>query len=138
MIIDAKNAVAGRLASAVVKKLLLGEKIVIINAEQAIMTGNPADIRNKYIAQKRRGSPFHGPFFPKKPEHILRRIIRGMLPYKKPKGRNAMRRLKVYYGFPKNLEARHVVVAEQSIREIRSRYMTIGELAKSLGWNQSV
>ncbi|MFH0837030.1 MAG: 50S ribosomal protein L13 [Candidatus Aenigmatarchaeota archaeon] len=135
MIIDAKNAIAGRLASAIARKLLLGEKITIINAELALITGNPLYTKSKYIDMRERGSPFHGPFFPKKPELILKRIIRGMLPYKKPKGRNAMRRLKVYIGFPKSMEGKHIMIIEQSSREIKSKYMTLATLAKTLGWN---
>ena len=135
MIIDAKNAVAGRLASAVAKKLLTGEKIIIINAEQAIITGNPNSIKNRYLELKRKGTPFHGPFLPKKPDLFLKRIIRGMLPYKKPKGRNAMKRLRVYIGFPKSLEAKHIMVVEQSSKEIKSNYITIAVLSKTLGWN---
>ena len=61
MILDAKNAVVGRLSTNVAKKLLAGERIIIINSEQAIFTGNPAQIKEKYSERKARGSPQHGP-----------------------------------------------------------------------------
>ncbi|MFH1328337.1 MAG: uL13 family ribosomal protein [Candidatus Bathyarchaeota archaeon] len=38
-IVDATNLIVGRLASSVTKRLLSGEKIVIINAEKAVFSG---------------------------------------------------------------------------------------------------
>ncbi len=134
MIIDAKNAVAGRLASSVAKKLLKGEKIIIINCEHAIITGDPQTTRNKYAEIRARGSPQHGPFFPKRPDLMLRRIIRGMLPYKTGSGRSAMKRLKIFIGFPKYAEGKHFMIPEGAVKEVKTKYITIGNLAKSIGW----
>jgi|SRR3989344_3654820 len=136
MIVDAKNAVVGRLSSSVAKELLAGKKIIIVNAEQSIITGDHNQISNKYIEERRRGSPQHGPFFPKRPDMILRRIIRGMLPYKQAKGRNAMKRLRVFVGFPKSAEGKHITVLDNSVKEIKTKYMTVGKLARSIGWNE--
>ena len=134
MIIDAKNAVLGRMASGVAKKLLAGEKISIINAEQAIMTGNPNKMRNYYLERKAKGSPHHGPFTPKRPDLIVRRVIRGMLPYKKPKGRDAMKRLKIFIGFPDYVEGKQIMTIEESIKEIKTKYIKVGNLAKAMGY----
>ena len=41
MIIDGDGAVAGRLASTAAKTLLKGEDVIIVNAEKAIITGEP-------------------------------------------------------------------------------------------------
>ncbi|MBI4894960.1 MAG: 50S ribosomal protein L13 [Candidatus Aenigmarchaeota archaeon] len=134
MIIDAKNALAGRLASSVAKKLLKGDKIVIINCEQAIISGEPEATRKKYAAIRARGSPQHGPYFPKRPDLILRRIIRGMLPYKTGSGRSSMKRLRIFIGFPEYAEGKHIMVPEEALREVKTKYITIGNLAKALGW----
>ena len=134
MIIDAENARLGRLASFVAKKLLQGEKIEIINAEKTIITGNPDSTVEKYLRLRRKGSPQHGPFFPRRPDLIVRRTIRGMLPYKKPKGRNAYKNLKVHIGVPDGLEGEIVKFTEKQ-KPIRCRYITIFELAKRIGWN---
>ena len=40
MIIDATNMIAGRIATHIAKKALLGEDIVILNSEKAVLTGN--------------------------------------------------------------------------------------------------
>lgn len=128
-IIDAKNAVLGRLSSNVAKALLNGDVIVVVNAERAIVTGNPRNIKEKYMSRRIIGSPQHGPFFPMRPELIVRRTIRSMVPYKTPKGRAAMKRLKVYTGAPEGFEKGESIAA----KPIRSDFINVGEIAKSLG-----
>ena len=135
MIVDAKNAVAGRLASTVAKKLLEGERIIIINSEQAIVTGRPQQIKEKYLHKRGRGNQ-HGPFIPKRPDLVLRRIIRGMLPYKEPRGRRAMKSLMIYIGYPEKFEGRKTMVIENSAKEVRTTYLTIKKLSKSVGWSE--
>jgi large subunit ribosomal protein L13 len=130
MIIDADGAVVGRLASFVAKKLLEGENIEIINAEKAIITGDPKIIVEKYLEKINRGSPHHGPFYPRQPHRILRRVIRGMLPYKTAKGRNALKRLKVYIGVPEDLKGKEAKTMKE---EKRCKYITLLELSKRIG-----
>ena len=125
-VIDATNAPLGRLASVVAKRLLKGEKITIINASNAIITGSPQFTKNKYQERRARGSPQHGPFFPRGTEGILRRAIRGMLPRKKASGREAFRRLIVHLGSA-GLEG------ESFAKEIRTRYITLKELSREIG-----
>jgi len=104
IVINAEGCVAGRLASVVAKRLLKGEEIVIINAEKAVVNGNPEAIARIFEEKIKRGDPYHGPFYPKTPERILRRMVRGMLPFHKPSGRDAYRRLKVYVSVPQELK----------------------------------
>jgi len=130
MIIDAEHAIVGRLASFVAKKLLEGENIEIINAEKAIITGDPKVILEKYLEKINRGSPHHGPFYPRQPHRILRRVIRGMLPYKTARGRNALKRLKVYIGVPENLKGKEAKTMKE---EKRCKYITLLELSKRIG-----
>lgn len=130
LVLDGKNAVLGRMATEVAKKLMKGEEVSIINAERIIITGNPVSIKKKYHFRREVGSPHHGPFFPKQSNLIVRRAIRGMLPYKTNKGRAAFKRLKVYIGIPEGLNAKAESIA---VKEIKSSYITIAELAKSIG-----
>ena len=44
MIIDASNLIAGRIATVVAKKALLGETIDIVNSEKAIVTGSKTQV----------------------------------------------------------------------------------------------
>lgn len=133
MIIDGKNAVLGRLSSYVAKQLLNGKEIKIVNAEKIIITGNPKRIVGKYLKRRRIGSPQHGPFFPKKPDLIVRRAIRGMLPYKTGRGRSAIKRLRVFISVPDNLKCKEMMTME---KEIETEFITIEKLAKSIGWQE--
>ena len=82
-VIDANGLILGRLASKVAKMLLLGENVIIINAEKAIISGNK---RTTIAAYKERQNikthynPVKGPFWLKTPHNLVRRTIRGMLP----------------------------------------------------------
>jgi large subunit ribosomal protein L13 len=101
IVIDAENAVMGRLASYAAKQALLGRKIFIVNAEKAIVVGRRDNILKTYREKRDRGgNNFHGPFFPTTPEKILKRTIRGMLKYKKGRSAEAFKRVKVYLGEP--------------------------------------
>ena len=132
MIIDATNAILGRLSSHTAKQLLAGNEVSIVNAEKARISGNGNTIKEKYHERRARGSPQHGPFFPTKPELIVRRTIRGMLPYKTPKGRAAFKKLRVYSGIPKELEGKEMSSA--AVRELSTESITVGRLAKTIGW----
>ena len=109
-VIDASNLIVGRMASAVAKELTCGEDVIIVNAENSIITGNRVSILNKYKERRERSSIInparHGPFFPRTPEGIIRRAVRGMLPYKKANGKEAFKRLKVFVGTPHEFEGK--------------------------------
>ena len=134
MIVDAEGLVAGRLATYVAKKLLAGEEVVIINAEKAVIAGHPRKTEEDFLARVQRGDPKKGPFYPRRPDMLLRRIIRGMLPIKKARGRMAYRRLKVYVGIPEGIDASKAEKPGKKASELRTRSITIGELSRRLGW----
>ncbi len=132
-IIDATDAPIGRLASIVAKRLLNGEKIFIVNAEKAIITGNKDEIKERYRRKREiGGTKRKGPFFPRMPHMILKRTVRGMLPYQQPKGRNAYKRLKVFIGVPDELKDKKI----EKIEFKKSlNYITLKELSEYLGVN---
>jgi len=128
MNIDGTNAVLGRLATIVAKKLMEGEAVSIINADKIIITGNPSATIKKYHKRREIGSPHHGPFFPKTSEGIVRRAIRGMMPYKTKKGRAAFKKLRIYKAKPENV----VNLEKVAISEIKSNYITIGKISRQI------
>ena len=130
MIVDAQGAILGRLSSRVAKMLLKGEDIIIINAEKVVVSGNPKAVLKRFFERRERGTPLKGPFYPKYPDRILRRAIRGMLPYKKDRGRKALKRLKVYMNNPKNLKGEKI---SKSLDELKVKYITLEEISKELG-----
>lgn len=139
LLVDAKNTVAGRLATAVAKQLLQGEYVVVINAEKAVLSGDRLSLiqqYKEYLGIRTRSAPWKGPLHPRQPDRILRRIIRGMVPWKKDRGRKAMKRLRVYTGVPEGLKTkRNLNISEHERTGRRTVYL--GEIAQELGWKGS-
>lgn len=135
MIIDANNLILGRFATVAAKKSLLGEKINIVNCENAVVIGKKKSILVNYKQKADRGIPAKGPFIPKTPDRFVRRAIRGMLPYKKEKGRLAFKNVKCYIGVPSEFkEKKKNTIKEASIEKSKDqRYVTIKEICKHLG-----
>lgn len=116
MVFDADNSVAGRLASVAARHLLRGEAVAIVNAEKAMVTGRPEAVAALFREKVERGDPYHGPFYPKQPERMLKRMVRGMINYHKPRGREAFKRLRVYAGVPPALAGKAVQSSEAQSR----------------------
>jgi len=131
-IIDASGAILGRLSTLTAKRLLNGEEIAVVNSEKAIISGKKSAIKNRYKEKRDVGTYRKGPFFPRKPDMIVKRTIRGMIPYQTPHGRTAFKRLKCYIGVPKEFEGKKF----ESIKSAEKQpvdFVTIDELSKSLG-----
>ncbi len=133
-VIDADMAILGRLASEVARELMKGERVVIVNAEKAIISGNPDDIYEKYKQRVDRAdlaNPRKGPKFPRRPDMLVKRTIKGMLP-KTSRGKQMLRNLKVYMMVPKEYEGK----SEKMDINIPKKgdYITIEELSTRLGW----
>lgn len=135
IVIDADGLILGRLASVVASRLLGGDAIAIINAEHAMISGSKTTTFREYKEMVDTGSTEHGPYFPTRPDHIVKRTIRGMLPYKRMRGREAMSRLRVYMGVPVELtETEAETISEASITRLGTiKYIRLGELSAKLG-----
>lgn len=134
--IDGNNHVLGRLSSHIAKRLLNGEEIYLANCESIIIVGNPASILNNYRARRKlqnKGTPEYSPKWPKVPSLLVKRIIRGMVPWDRTRGKDAMRRLTVVVGNPKNMELSKVDSAKFNTD---SKFMTVGSLCKELGYSR--
>ncbi len=135
MIINAENLIIGRLATFVAKQALLGEKINIVNCENAIMTGNKSYILKKYAQKRQMGIPSKGPFICRTPEKFVKRVIRGMLPYKQEKGRKAFEGIKCYIGIPEKFKDKKLETIENAdISKVPNlKYIKIGEICRLMG-----
>lgn len=135
-IIDGEGLILGRLASVVAKELLKGKKIAIVNAEKVIISGSKGRTFEDYRRKKERGTKEKGPFFPKMPDRIVRRTIRGMLPYKKGKGKEAFSNLQVFINVPAEYEKKEKKKIEKAKMNRFSipKYTTLEEVSKKLGW----
>lgn len=128
IIIDAKNAILGRLCSFAAKQALLGKEVAIVNCEEAVITGNRADILQHYLEKRRRGgTSLKGPHFPKSPERIMKRTIRGMLQYKKGRSLDAFKRIKCYDKMPAEFEKEKKIKAG---KEKTTKTITLLEVSK--------
>ena len=105
-IIDAKGLILGRMASGVAKRLLQGENVIVMNAEKAAISGKRLQIVKAAKTFLEVGHHRKGPFHQRRPDRIVRRTIRGMLPRQKPKGVQAFKRLRVYLGVPLEYEGK--------------------------------
>jgi|YelNatPaOPRAMG01_1025707.scaffolds.fasta_scaffold04557_11 large subunit ribosomal protein L13 len=135
-VINADGLILGRMASIIAKKLLLGEEIVIVNAERAVISGK----RESKVREAKEflevGGLKAGPFHYKRPDRIVRRTVRGMLPYKQPKGKQAYKRLKVFIGVPDEFKGCSIeTLPEAQASKLTCPYLTVGDLAKEIGWN---
>jgi len=136
-VIDAKGLVLGRMASVVAKRLLQGETIAIVNAEKAVITGKRLSIVREAKTFLEVGHPKKGPYHSKRPDRVVRRTIRGMLPRRKPKGQQAYKRLKVFLNVPQELKDKETqTIPEATVERLKCPYITVGELAKEVGWTQ--
>lgn len=131
-LIDATGCVAGRLATVVAKRLLMGETIDIVNAEKAVVSGRPAAVRARYEFKRDVGTRRKGPFLPKAPHLLLKRTVRGMLPYQLPNGRAALKRLKCHPGVPPEFQGKPAEAVDAAKRHVPMS-LTLGEVSRFLG-----
>ena len=140
IVVDATDHIAGRLSSNVAKLLLKGNRVSIVNCEKIMISGARSNIIKEYREFLEISSilnPKHGPFHPRRPDTIMKRMIRGMLPRKKPSGLTAHKRLRTYIGSPKELKAFEKIQFEKAkIKRSASNYTTMGELGKTIGWTE--
>ena len=157
IVLDANNLILGRLATETAK-ILLGkapevtgvnasgetvtiptsedERVLIINAEKAVVTGNPKITTQRYLQRmkiKTLTNPRRGPFHPRQPEAIVKRAVRGMLPWPKPSGKAAYKRLRIYVGTPEEAQpkdAMPITFPQHSAEHLNCQRIFVGEIAR--------
>ena len=132
IIVNADNQIVGRMSSKVAKELLRGSKVNVINAENALISGNPEHVFKLFREKIERGDPYHGPFYPRRPDAIIKRMVRGMLP-KNPRGTAALDRLRVYISVPNELAEKEYVSFEKTMNTSTGKVTRLGKLSEKLG-----
>lgn len=134
MVIDGKDLILGRLAAFVAKQALLGETVHVVNADLVVITGNKRNTIAAYKRKVARGAPLIGPYFPRMPDRIVRRTVRGMLDYNAPRGKSAFARVKCHIGVPSEFVGKAVeVIGNLSVEKTHAQYITVGEISRELG-----
>ena len=124
----------GRAASHIAHRLLAGETIVVVNAERAVVTGARQSVLAQYTAARARGSVRSGPHFPRYPDRIFRRTVRGMLPHLRSRGKAAFELLEVHIGVPDELKGHATTTIEDAkARPSLRAPLTLAEITRLLG-----
>ena len=142
MIIDAEGLILGRVCTYAAKNAMLGEEVIVVNAEKAVISGKKDMILLKELTKleiKNVGNPQHGPFHQKKPDRYVRRAIRGMLPWHKSRGREAFKKVMVYTGIPAeeikkvhNIDLKQAKM-ERPVSKKPIECVTVAEICKAIG-----
>ena len=131
VVIDGRDCILGRVASIVSERALDGESIAVVNAEGLVITGGDEDVIGTFEKRTELGSD-RGPYYPKRPDMIAKRSIRGMLPYKRPRGREAFERVRVYLGNPYDAES-EILEGTSLDRLSNTDFVELGEVSEKLG-----
>ena len=134
IIFDAKEAIVGRLGTVVAKELLRGNEVIVLNSEESIMSGNKEVVVNKLKRLKKmgQGASMKGPKIIKSSDRLLKRMIRGMLPWDKPRGREAYKRLKCYIGIPKTIEGNDLKKIKKISNKLPRKFSKLKEISSQL------
>lgn len=137
MILNAENMVFGRIASYAAQHAMDGENVVVVNAEKSIITGRKNFILKKFRTRVNltvKGNPEKGAMkYSRMPDRILRRAIRGMLPFKSARGRSAFKKVNVFIGTPEEFKKQEFFVPKGFQAKKRRNYVLLEEICKELG-----
>jgi large subunit ribosomal protein L13 len=140
IVVDATDHVAGRLSSQVAKLLIKGNRVSIVNCDKIMISGTRSNIISEYREFLEINSINHwkhGPKHPRRPDTIMKKMIRGMLPKEKPSGKEAHKRLRTYIGSPKEVKSLKKIKFEKAmIRKSSSNYTTMADLGRTVGWTE--
>ncbi|HJU13802.1 MAG TPA: 50S ribosomal protein L13 [Candidatus Nitrosotalea sp.] len=140
VIVDGTNQIAGRLCSHVAKLLINGTRVSIVNSENIMLSGSREMVvgeYRKFLEIASITNPKFGPFHPRRPDTMITKMVRGMLPKDKPSGKTAFKRLRAYLGVPNELRSKKTVQFDDAkIRKPAPYYTTFGDLGRTVGWHE--
>ena len=137
LILDANNQILGRLASYAAKRAINGDMVIVINAEKAVISGKRSNIveeAKRRLKTRTLGHQEHAPVHQRRPDLYFRRVVRGMLPWYKAKGRAAYHRVHVYVGVPEEFAGKSTTtVPGANASKLSSSYISLQNLASEIG-----
>ncbi len=140
VIVDGTNQIAGRLCSHVAKLLINGSRVSIVNSENIMFSGSKEMViaeYQKFLEIASITNPKFGPFHPRRPDTMITKMVRGMLPKNKSSGQTAFKRLRAYLGVPNELKSKKTIQFEDAkIRKPAPYYTTFGDLGRTVGWHE--
>ena len=135
-VFNGEGHILGRVAAAAAKAALLGEEVRVINCEKIVISGKKVNVFNWGKAKRARGGyPTKSQTHSRLPERFVRRSIRGMLPWKLARGKEAYRRILCYRGVPAEFASeKAIILSKETVKKLPTlKYVTIGDLCTHLG-----
>lgn len=134
MIINAEGLILGKFANLAAKKALMGEEVIIINCDMAVVSGSYEWV-NRHYKRRRDMGTYKGPIISRLSERMVKRAIRGMLPYKQERGREALGRIRCFRRVPPEFEGKEYIKIEKadSARLMKSGYVSLNDICRNLG-----
>ena len=133
---DGTNMILGRLATKVAKDALLGEEVRVVNCEKVVVSGRKVNTFDREKQRRdRRGHPLKSVKIPRLADRFVRRTIRGMLPWKQARGKEAFKRIMCYRGIPEELANEKTINVEgAATSKLPMLYATtVADIMKNLG-----
>merc|ERR1711872_1009444 len=91
-----------------------------------------------YLKKRCNVNPRKGPYHFRAPSKQFWRVIKGMLPHKTPRGKEALDRLKVFEGIPPPYDKKKRMVVPSALRVIKMhpsrKYCSLDRLSHDFGW----
>jgi large subunit ribosomal protein L13 len=136
MIIDATDMILGRMAAKAAKAALNGEDVAIVNCEKAVVVGSKDNVQAFYTRKYTMGVSGKGPYVSRGADRLVRRTIRGMIPYKHERGKVAFSKVMCYLGVPSEFKGKKMETFDQyNVNNTDNiKFLTMGEISKFLGF----
>jgi large subunit ribosomal protein L13 len=136
LLLDAKGQIMGRLASYTAKRALSGDHVIVLNAEKAVISGRRKNIveeAKRRLKTRTLASQTTAPMHQRRPDLYFRRVVRGMLPWKKAKGKAAFHRVFVFVGVPEEYSNKVTSKApDADASRLGAPYITLQDLASEI------
>lgn len=131
-VVSAEGKILGRLASRVASMVKDGETVRVVKSEEAVISGDEKEIFKDYKQKKDRGARDRGPYFPIRPDRILKRTIKGMLPSSGQK--ELLSNVRTYLDVPEEFEDYEELDVKSGDDLLNRNYVKLGEVSKHIGW----
>ena len=135
--LDGKDMVLGRVATYAAKQLLNGKRIEIVNAENMVVTGTRKNVLARFRQKSQvgvKGNPRKGPKFYRRPDHIVRETVQGMLPLKTARGRTALKKLRVHIGNPGKVAGEKLFRVEGAANRKTEKFLHVKDISAEFGY----
>ena len=136
---NGENVILGRLAAEAAKQILLGEEVRIVNCDKVIISGKKTGIfaREKQ-RRERKAYPLKSMTLSRLPHLFVRRTVRGMLPWKHPRGKEAYHKIHCFSGLPPQFQPQELLMLHKAqVQKLPTlKYTTVGDMCRMLGGKQ--